>query len=67
MATINDEYEKIQILGQGAYAAIWKVRHRKYGYIRTLKVLNTPVQDENDRAYQTFLKEFTVLLNIGNG
>lgn len=67
MATINDEYEKIQILGQGAYAAIWKVRHRKYGYIRTLKVLNTPVKDENDRAYQTFLKECTVLLNIGNG
>ena len=67
MASINDEYEKLQIIGQGAFATIWKVRHRKYGYIRTLKILNTPVADENDHAYQQFLKECTVLLNIGNG
>ena len=67
MASINDEYEKLQIIGQGSFATIWKVRHRKYGYIRTLKILNTPVSDENDHAYQQFLKECTVLLNIGNG
>ncbi|MBR0073369.1 MAG: serine/threonine protein kinase, partial [Bacteroidales bacterium] len=67
MASINDEYEKLQIIGQGSFATIWKVRHRKYGYIRTLKILNTPVQDENDHAYQQFVKECTVLLNIGNG
>ncbi|MBR4803169.1 MAG: protein kinase [Bacteroidales bacterium] len=67
MSSINDEYEKLQIIGQGAFATIWKVRHRKYGYIRTLKILNTPVADENDHAYQQFLKECTVLLNIGNG
>ena len=67
MSTINDEYEKLMLIGQGSFASIWKVRHRKYGYIRTLKILNTPVQDENDRAYQQFVKECTVLLNIGNG
>ena len=67
MASINDEYEKLMLIGQGSFASIWKVRHRKYGYIRTLKILNTPVQDENDRAYQQFVKECTVLLNIGNG
>ena len=67
MASINDEYEKLMMIGQGSFATIWKVRHRKYGYIRTLKILNTPVRDENDRAYQQFLKECTVLLNIGNG
>ncbi|MBQ6726141.1 MAG: protein kinase [Bacteroidales bacterium] len=67
MASINDEYEKLMLIGQGSFASIWKVRHRKYGYIRTLKILNTPVQDENDHAYQQFVKECTVLLNIGNG
>lgn len=69
MPTINfnDEYEKLRLLGQGAFAAIWKVRHRRYGYIRAVKVSNEVVESEEDKAYQTFLKECRVLLGIGNG
>ena len=63
----NDEYEKLRLIGKGAFAAIWKVRHRRYGYIRAVKVSNEVVEDEQDKAYQTFLKECRVLLQIGNG
>lgn len=65
--TFNDEYEKLRLIGKGAFAAIWKVRHRDLGYVRAVKVSNEVVEDEQDKAYQTFLKECRVLLRIGNG
>ena len=67
MPSINDEYEKLQILGQGSFATIWKVRHRKFEYVRALKVSKEVIPDENDAAYQKFLNECKVLLRIGNG
>ena len=67
MSSINDEYEKLQILGQGSFATIWKVRHRKFEYVRALKVSKEVIPDENDAAYQKFLNECKVLLRIGNG
>ena len=65
MSSINDEYEKLQILGQGSFATIWKVRHRKFEYVRALKVSKEVIPDENDAAYQKFLNECKVLLRIG--
>lgn len=61
------EYEKIRQLGKGAFASVYKVRHSKLGYIRALKVCNNFIEDENDRAWQTFVSECKVLLRIGNG
>ena len=62
-----NKYEKLQLIGKGSFATIWKVRHEKYGYIRALKVSNEMVDDENDPAYLSFLNECKVLLKIGNG
>ena len=61
------EYEKIQKIGEGSFADIYKVRHEKLGYIRAVKMLHKSVSDENDPAYKTFLNECKILLRIGNG
>lgn len=61
------EYEKLRMLGRGAFATIWKVRHNTLGYIRAIKVSKEEIENEQDKAYQTFLKECRVLLQIGNG
>lgn len=61
------EYKLLRRLGDGAHASAFKVRHKKLGYIRALKVLNAFIIDENDRPYQSFLKECSLLLRIGNG
>ena len=66
MAFYND-YESLGDAGKGANARVFKVRHLQYGYIRALKVLNGSIIDEQDKAYQTFLKECKILLKIGNG
>ena len=62
-----ENYEKLRLIGKGAFATIWKVRHKDLEYIRAIKVLNEMVENKNDKAYQTFLKECRVLLKIGNG
>ena len=67
MASISDEYEKLQRLGSGSFATIWKVRHKSLRYVRALKVSKEEVSSETEHAYQQFLKECTVLLKIGNG
>lgn len=61
------EYENIRLIGKGAFASVYKVRHSKLGYIRALKVCNNFIEDENDRAWQAFVSECKVLLQIGNG
>lgn len=65
--TFLQEYEKIRMIGKGAFASVFKVRHAKLGYVRALKVCDSFIEDENDRAWQTFLSECKVLLRIGNG
>lgn len=61
------EYIKIRRIGKGAFASVYKVRHAKLGYVRALKVCDNFIEDENDRAWQTFLSECKILLRIGNG
>lgn len=67
MATINDEYTKLKLIGRGSFAAVYKVRHNKLGYVRAIKVSNEQIESENDKAYQSFLNECRLLLQIGNG
>ena len=67
MALFLEEYEKLRMLGKGSFASVYKVRHHDLGYIRAIKVSNEVIDDENDRAYKTFLNECRVLLKIGNG
>ncbi|MCM1319952.1 MAG: serine/threonine protein kinase [Muribaculaceae bacterium] len=61
------EYEKIRLIGKGAFSSVYKVRHAKYGYVRALKVCKDFIEDETDKAWDTFISECRVLLNIGNG
>ena len=67
MASFPDEYKILKRLGDGSHASAFKVRHKQLGYIRALKVLNSFIVDETDRPYQSFLKECSLLLRIGNG
>lgn len=68
MAIILQDYERLKFLGKGAFAQIYKVRHKDLGYIRAIKVLTEEVnEDEDDKVYKTFLKECSLLLRIGNG
>ena len=67
MPTLNDEYEKLYIIGKGSYATIWKARHKELGYVRALKMSNEQVENENAPAYKSFLNECKMLLQLGNG
>lgn len=68
MAIILQDYERLKFLGKGAYAQIYKVRHKDLGYVRAIKVLTEEVNEgEDDKIYKTFLKECSLLLRIGNG
>lgn len=63
-----EDYIKLDELGQGGYATVYKVRHKDLGYIRAIKVLNNTIADgKSDRIYQKFLKECRLLLRLGNG
>ena len=67
MAVFYEEYESLGRIGKGAFASIFKVKHLVYGYVRALKVLDGTIENEQDKAYQSFLKECKFLLKIGNG
>ena len=61
------EYEKLRVLGKGAFASVFKVRHAEFGYVRALKVSHEFIENKDDKAWQTFLNECKMLLQIGNG
>lgn len=66
MAFLN-EYEILQLLGEGAFASVYKVRNNQLGYIRAIRVLKESIANEQDEKYQKFLKECQLLLRLGNG
>lgn len=61
------EYEKLRLLGKGAFASVYKVRHAELGYIRALKVSHELIESKDDKLWKTFLEECKMLLRIGNG
>lgn len=64
---MKKEYDILKKLGQGGYAAVYKVRHKNLKYTRAMRVLNAVITDENDPVYQKFLDESRLLLRLGNG
>ncbi len=64
---MDKEYNILKKLGQGGYASVYKVRHKKLGYTRAMRVLNAVITDETDSVYQKFLNECRLLLRLGNG
>lgn len=67
MDIIFNEYYNLRTLGKGSFASVFKARHIELGYIRAVKVSKDIVTGEDDKAWQTFLKECKLLLKIGNG
>lgn len=63
----QNEYKKLKLIGRGSFAAVYKVRHKTLGYIRAIKISNEQVDNEQDKAYVSFLNECKLLLQIGNG
>ena len=64
--TLHDEYDILGIYN-GAFATVYKARHKSLGYVRAIKELKDAIFSEDDKAYKTFIKECRVLMQIGNG
>ena len=60
------EFEKIQEF-LGGNAKVYKVRDKKYGHYRALKVLHEHIESEDDPRYINFMNECKKLLMLGNG
>ena len=58
-------YDLIRHIGDGSVAKVWLVRDREFGHVRALKVLDHPV-GEDKAAAESFVRECTLLLRIGN-
>ena len=68
MESFYEDYTRLEELGQGGFATVYKVRHNKLDYIRAIRVLNKPIaQGEQDPTYKKFLDECRLLLRLGNG
>lgn len=57
----------LKFLGDGAFAKVYKARHRTLGYVRAIKVSSQYIEDEESPAYRSFLRECSSLLRLGSG
>ena len=62
-----EEYIKLEELGKGGFATVYKVKHIELGYVRAIRVLNELIDSEQSKVYQKFMRECKVLLRLGNG
>ncbi len=67
MSQFDQEYTVLEIIGSGAFAEVYKIKHKKYGYVRALKRSKELITGEDNKAFKTFINECRYLLNIGNG
>lgn len=61
------KYIKLQYIGKGAFASVYKVRHAELGDVRAVKVLNDYIESKDDKAYQQLLNEYKILKAIDSG
>ena len=52
---------------EGSFARIFKATHNESQSIRAFKVLMKPIIDKKDTDYQSFIREFEVLQQLGDG
>lgn len=70
---VPKEYKKLGGDEGGSFARVYKVRHKKLGYVRAIRELKDHIvasnqeQLEKSDVYRKFLRETEVLLNLGNG
>ncbi|MFN8357751.1 MAG: protein kinase [Spirosomataceae bacterium] len=64
---LDQEYIPLDTIGFGGYARVVKVKHRRLGYVRALRIINEIIESEESPAYQSFLEECRTLLRLGNG
>ena len=65
--TYQEEYENLQQLGRGGNAEAFLAKHKKFGYICTVRRLLEPVNDENTEKFQKFTDECRRLLLLDSG
>jgi serine/threonine protein kinase/class 3 adenylate cyclase len=58
--TVLEDYELVEILGQGATGEVWKARHRMLGTFRALKLLRTD-GNLSPQALERFRREMQAL------
>lgn len=63
------DYQVLDKTATGGQAQIFKVRHKKHGYVRALRLIDKAIAQHSmeDRVYKDFTKECTTLLRLGNG
>jgi len=62
-----DDFESLNLLGSGAYAKVYKVRHKKSGEIYALKKIDKHLMEKEEKLFQIYLEnEFLYLLNHPN-
>ena len=44
--SVNQEYELLSRLGEGAFASVYKAKHKGLGYIRSIRILNSFIYGE---------------------
>ena len=67
MPAFLEDYTKIDEIGSGGYATVYKVRHNQLDYIRAIRVLDKTISSTKDKLYLNFLEECKLLLRLGNG
>ncbi|GHT13635.1 hypothetical protein FACS189426_18820 [Bacteroidia bacterium] len=67
--SIWEEYENLgsSTSHEGAFATVYRVRHKQLGYIRAIRILKEPITDVRDENWKKFLAECQLLLRLGNG
>jgi serine/threonine protein kinase len=66
---IQKEYEILAGIAEGGEAKIYKVKNKKYEYIRAIRFYNSPIESDSsdDKTYKYFINECKILLRLGNG
>jgi len=63
--SIKSQYTFIEKLGSGAFGTVYKVKHKKLGHLRAVKVLSKEIlTSKHDSSDHLFLKEIEILSKL---